>query len=38
MSQNTENHFIESFKFHKGALQHVSMIQLSHLVSPDIFQ
>ena len=38
MSQNTENHFIESFKLHKGALQHVSMIQLSHLVSPDIFQ
>ena len=38
MSQNTENHFKESFKFHKGALQHVSMIQLSHLVSPDIFR
>ena len=38
MSQNTENHFIESFKLHNGALQHVSMIQLSHPVSPDIFQ
>ena len=38
MSQNTENHFIECFKFHKGVLQHLSMIQFSHLVSPDIFR